>query len=72
MFHQLINTMMGKLGNHRIFWEIDSEKPNNNTITELACINSEIEDGDYIISLNILNIELDALPSRPLMYKILK
>ena len=38
-------------------------KANNNTITELACINSEIEDGDYIISLNILNIELDASPS---------
>mgnify|MGYP001166817360 FL=1 len=62
----------GKLGNHRIFWQIDSERPNNNTITELAYINNEIEDGDYIILLNILNIELDASPSRPLLYKILK
>tara|TARA_Y100000768_G_scaffold68316_1_gene47887 strand:+ start:1409 stop:2200 length:792 start_codon:yes stop_codon:yes gene_type:complete len=62
----------GKLGNHRIFWELDSERPNKNTITEFAYINNEIEDGDYILLLSILNIELDTSPSRPIIYKILK
>ena len=61
----------GLLGNHRIFWNID-KTPNENTITELAYIKDEIQDGIYLISLNILNLNLDASPCRPLLYKILK
>ena len=62
----------GQLGNHRIFWELDSDRPNRNTITEFAYISDEIEDGDYMLLLNILNIELDASPCRPIIYRILK
>ena len=61
----------GKLGNHQIFWNIDKES-NNNTITELAYITEEVEDGKYLLSLNMLNLKLDASPSRPIIYKVLK
>ena len=61
----------GSLGNHRIFWSLE-EKPNNNTITEFAFIRDEIKDGFYLLSLNILNINLDASPCRPLIYPVLK
>ncbi len=45
---------------------------NNNTITEFALIDNLITDGFYLLSINILNIKLDASPSRPLIYPILK
>ena len=61
----------GLLGNHRIFWNL-KEEPNNNTITELALIKNEVKDGYYLLSLNILNMNLDASPCRPLIYPILK
>ena len=61
----------GLLGNHQIFWDIKKE-PNENTITELAFIKNDIKDGSYLLSLNILNINLDASPSRPMIYPILK
>tara|TARA_B100001750_G_C15463306_1_gene575595 strand:- start:463 stop:1263 length:801 start_codon:yes stop_codon:yes gene_type:complete len=61
----------GSLGNHRIFWNL-KESPNYNTITELAFIKNEIKDGFYLFSLNMLNLNLDASPSRPIIYPILK
>ena len=61
----------GLLGNHRIFWDLEKEG-NNNTITEFALIDNSITDGFYLLSINILNIKLDASPSRPLIYPILK
>ena len=62
----------GLLGNHKIFWDINKKECNNNTITELAYINDKIKDGEYLLSLNIMNLKLDASPSRPIIYKILK
>ena len=61
----------GTLGNHKIFWDLN-KKGNKNTITELAIIKNEINDGQYLLCLNILNLKLDASPSRPLIYPILK
>ena len=61
----------GLLGNHRIFWDLE-KGGNNNTITEFALISNSISDGLYLLSINILNIKLDASPSRPLIYPILK
>ena len=62
----------GKLGNHRIFWGVDKGTLNQNTITELTYIKNQIEDGEYLLSLNMLNLNLDASPSRPIIYKVLK
>jgi len=61
----------GLLGNHRIFWDLEKEG-NNNTITEFALIDNSITDDFYLLSINILNINLDASPSRPIIYPILK
>jgi arylformamidase len=39
------------------------------TITELIYVPSEVEDGSYILELQVSNFENDAAPSRPLLYK---
>ena len=57
----------GKLGNHHLFFNNSHE----NTITELTYIDNNIIDGKYFLCLNISNFELDAAPSRPIIYSIL-
>ena len=66
----------GKLSNHRIFWnveqgsfEINSGSLINNTITELIYVPNEIEDGFYVLNLQIAPFEADASPSRPIIFK---
>ncbi len=66
----------GKLLNHRIFWnvepgsfEISSKTQIHNTITELAYIGNEIEDGEYLLNLQITAFELESSPSRPILFK---
>ena len=43
---------------------------NSNTLTELVYISDEIIDGDYYLNLQIMPIENDAAPSRPILFKI--
>jgi arylformamidase len=66
----------GKLLNHRFFWdvepgsfEISSKTQIHNTITELAYIGNEIEDGEYLLNLQITAFELESSPSRPILFK---
>ena len=61
----------GLLGNHQIFWDL-KKSGNDNTITELAYIKNTIKDGFYLASINVLNLNLDTSPSRPIIYPILK
>lgn len=68
----------GKLANHRIFWNVEpgSRETNhetrvNSTITELIYVPNEIEDGDYLLNLQIAPFEADASPSRPVLFKLL-
>lgn len=67
----------GKLSNHRIFWNIAPESCSldkasliNNTITEMIYVPDEIEDGAYLLNLQIASFAADASPSRPLLFKI--
>jgi kynurenine formamidase len=67
----------GKLSNHRIFWNVEqgSAKTNadtrtNCTITELIYVLNDIEDGDYMLNLQIAPFESDASPSRPILFKM--
>lgn len=67
----------GKLSNHRIFWnvehgkfEINAESLVNKTVTELIYVPDEIEDGLYLLNLQIASFAGDAAPSRPLLFKI--
>ncbi len=68
----------GQLTNHRIFWNVAFGDKNlnpqsiiNKTITEMIFVNNKIEDGDYLCNLQIPEIETDALPSRPVLYKLI-
>ncbi len=67
----------GKLLCHKAFWQIDdvniiSDKVRKNaTITEFIFVSDEIEDGDYILNLQIASINNDATPSKPILYKII-
>ena len=65
----------GILGNHRIFWG-DGNDPkgevnldSKNTITELAFIPNEVQDGFYFLNIQIPHFECDAAPSRPILIK---
>lgn len=69
----------GKLSNHRIFWnvrqggfEINKNSLIHNTITELIYVPNEIEDGEYLLNLQIAPFAADASPSRPLLFEILE
>jgi len=67
----------GKLSNHRIFWNVAPESRLlnetsliNNTITEMIYVSGEIEDGAYLLNLQIAAFAADASPSRPLLFKV--
>lgn len=67
----------GKLSNHRAFWgiepdsfEINSTARTNNTITELIYVPNEIDDGLYLLNLQIAPFSADAAPSRPILFAL--
>ena len=64
----------GRLSAHNIFWETKGKKfnPNtqNKTITEMIFVPSSLEDGAYLLNLQIPAFVSDAAPSRPIIYKI--
>jgi arylformamidase len=66
----------GKLLNHRLFWNIEEgsfeTNPNTrveSTITEMIYAANEIEDGEYLLNLQIAPFMSDASPSRPIIFK---
>jgi arylformamidase len=68
----------GKLANHRIFWNLEpnsraitSKTHVNNTITEMIFVRNEIQDGEYLLNLQIAPFVSDASPSRPFLFKVL-
>ncbi len=67
----------GKLANHRIFWNVEqgsfeqNEKSlMHNTITEMIFAPDFVEDGFYLLNLQIAAFVSDAAPSRPVLFKI--
>ncbi len=61
----------GALHGHKAFWEIGRTHPRKNaTITELIYVPNEVQDGLYFLNLQIAPFELDASPSKPLIYKL--
>lgn len=57
---------------HKAFWKYPGTVRKNSTITEMIYVDNEIKDGLYLLQLNVLNIELDASPSRPLLYDLME
>ncbi len=57
----------GMLNSHKLFW---SEGRENATITELIFVPDHVNDGLYLLNLQISNLELDASPSNPTIYPL--
>ena len=60
----------GLLAGHRAFWNNGSPDRLNCTITELVYIDNSIKDGLYLVNLQLAPIELDASPSRPVLFSL--
>lgn len=60
----------GKLLAHKAFWQFPESIRKNCTITELIYIPDSIEDGLYLLNLQITSLEMDASPSKPVLYKL--
>lgn len=60
----------GQLLAHKAFWKNNHPDRTRCTITELIYVPQEIEDGLYALELQHMNIELDAAPSEPLLYRL--
>jgi kynurenine formamidase len=55
---------------HKRFWNFSARKETTKTITELIFVDDQIEDGLYLLNLQIANIELDAVMSNPVVYRL--
>ena len=65
----------GKLVCHHIFWNVEghtasANSRHNHTITEMIYIPDEVTDGLYLLNLQIPSLELDAAPSKPVIYQL--
>jgi len=67
----------GHLLNHRIFWNVQqgsfeatSTSRRNCTITEMIYVPNRLEDGRYLLNLQIAPFASDASPSRPVLFRV--
>ena len=66
----------GMLLAHKAFWNVkdtihlNAEARLDCTITEMIYIKDEVQDGSYILNLQIASFENDASPSKPVLYAI--
>ena len=67
----------GKLVAHKAFWNVknidvlNDDARLNCTITEMIFVEDTIQDGSYMLNLQIASFENDAAPSKPILYKII-
>lgn len=61
----------GQLLAHKAFWQYPHRTRPHATITELVYVPSDIPDGLYLLNLQIASFELDASPSKPVLYKVI-
>lgn len=60
----------GKLLAHHAFWQYPHNTRRSATITELIYVPDFIEDGLYLLNLQIASLQLDASPSKPVLYRL--
>lgn len=60
----------GQLAAHKTFWNFPQAPRMDATITELIFVNNFIPDGLYLLNLQITSIQLDASPSKPVLYAL--
>ena len=62
----------GTLAFHHAYWNVPNEPNIVRTITEFVFVSEKVEDGNYILELQVGPLKNDASPSRPVLYKKLK
>jgi len=62
----------GELLAHNAFWNTKGKLRLDATITELIYVSNKIEDGEYMLNLQIAPFENDASPSKPILYKVIE
>tara|TARA_R110002051_G_scaffold56285_1_gene104426 strand:- start:10215 stop:10964 length:750 start_codon:yes stop_codon:yes gene_type:complete len=62
----------GALLAHNAFWNTKGKLRFDATITEFIYVSNKIEDGSYMLNLQIAPFENDATPSKPILYKIIE
>ncbi|GGK21617.1 arylformamidase [Yeosuana aromativorans] len=62
----------GNLLAHNAFWNTKGKLRLDATITEFIFVPNKVEDGMYVLNLQIASFENDATPSKPVLYKILE
>ena len=60
----------GKLLAHKAFWNFDQTIRKGSTITELIFIDNSIPDDLFLLNLQVISLEMDASPSKPVLYKL--
>lgn len=61
----------GKLLAHKAFWQYPTAIRTHCSITELIYVPQSIRDGLYLLNIQIISLELDASPSKILLYDLL-
>lgn len=59
----------GALAAHKAFWNYPENPRMQATITEFIYVPDDVEDGEYLLNLQVAPIENDASPSRPVLFK---
>ena len=60
----------GLLLAHKAFWGLPDRCLEHKTITELIYVPNELKDGFYLLELQTAPFEMDASPSRPILYEV--
>ena len=60
----------GQLLAHHAFWRYPAAPRHGATITELIFVPDNVPDGLYLLNIQITSLELDASPSKPVLYAL--
>ncbi len=60
----------GVMRAHKLFWDYPDAPQFDATITELIFVPNHIPDGYYLLNLQIASLEMDASPSKPVLYPL--
>jgi len=58
----------GKLLAHKAFWQFPRNPQLHKTITEMVFVPNIIADGFYLLNLQIISLQTDASPSKPVLF----
>jgi kynurenine formamidase len=60
----------GQLLAHHAFWRYPAQPRCGATITELIFVPDEVADGLYLLNIQVTSLEIDASPSKPVLYRL--